>query len=360
MLDEDESYRRSEKAQRDREFWLNRFADEPDAVSLVDRSPRPANYFVRCRAELSSSEAKSLRNAAQQHSAAWSELVLAAVASYLHRLTGAPEIILGLPMMGRLGSVSLNTPAMVMNIVPLRLAVKPGMLISELVQQVAREIREIRKHQGYRHEELRRDLKRVGDNRRLFGPLVNIMPFDISLNFNGYAGIKTNLSAGPVDDLAINVYLKADGSGLQIDMDGNPELYTQDELRSHHQRFVPFLGKLAEAPLTEPIGRIELLSPHERAEGLTKWNNTARLVTAERSTDLFEIQAVWRARRVAIVHEQEAVTYATLNARANQLTRLLIAHGAGPQRIIALALPRSVDLIVSMLAVHKAGAAYLR
>jgi nonribosomal peptide synthetase DhbF len=359
VLDEDAAYRRSEKAQKDREFWLHRFADEPDAVSLVDRSPRPSDHFLRCTTELSSAEAKNLRNAAQQHAAAWSDMVLAAVATYLHRLTGAPEIILGLPMMGRLGSVSLNTPAMVMNIVPLRLAVKPAMSISELVQQVAREIREIRKHQGYRHEELRRDLKRVADNRRLFGPLVNIMPFDISLNFNGFAGSKTNLSAGPVDDLAINVYLKADGSGLQVDMDGNPELYTEVELQAHHQRFVQLLGKLAAAPTTEPIGRIELLAAHESTEELTRWNNTARTVPAKRSTDLFEVQSVLSQASTAILHDEKAVDYGTLNARANQLARQLITLGAGPQRIVALALPRSIDLIVSMLAVHKTGAAYL-
>lgn len=359
VLEEDAAYRRSEKAQKDREFWLNRFADEPDAVSLVDRSPRPSDHFLRCSTELSSSEAKSLRNAAQQHNAVWSDLVLAAVASYLHRLTGASEIILGLPLMGRLGSVSLNTPAMVMNIVPLRLTVRPAMPISQLVQQVVREIREVRKHQGYRHEELRRELKRVADNRRLFGPLVNIMPFDTNLNFNGSAGIKTNLSAGPVDDLAINIYLKADGSGLQVDMDGNPELYTQAELQAHHQRFVQFLSQIAAASTTEPIGRIQLVTAPERAEGLTRWNHTARSVPAKRSTDLFEIQSALSPSSLAILHEEDTVNYADLNARANRLARLLIAQGAGPQSIVALALTRSIDLIVSMLAVHKTGAAYL-
>jgi nonribosomal peptide synthetase DhbF len=359
VLDEDDDYRRSDKAQKDRAFWLERFADEPDAVSLVDRSPRPANHFLRCTTELSSSEAKNLRGSAQLHAAAWSDLVLAAVATYLHRLTGSSQIILGLPMMGRLGSVSLNTPAMVMNIVPLRLFVRPGMSVSELVQQVAREIREIRKHQGYRHEELRRDLKRVADNRKLFGPLVNMMPFDINLNFNGYSGSKTNLSAGPVDDLAINVYLKADGSSLQIDMDGHPELYTQEELQNHHQRFVSFLGKLADAEPTAPIGRIELLTARERADGLTRWNDTAHFVPAARPTDLFEAQVALSPKQTAVVHEDEAVDYATLNARANRLARLLLSYGAGPQRIVALALPRSIDLIVSMLAVHKTGAAYL-
>ncbi|GGA16336.1 dimodular nonribosomal peptide synthase [Paenibacillus marchantiophytorum] len=359
VLEEDQAYRTSAKAQQDRQFWLERFADEPDAVSLAEKSPRSAKSFLRQTTLLSPSQAQSLRACAQLHEAAWSDLVLAAAGSYLHRLTGASEVILGLPMMGRLGSVSLNTPAMVMNILPLRLFIRPGMSVSELVQQIAREIREIRKHQGYRHEELRRDLKRVGDNRRIFGPLINIMPFDNNLNFDGHEGTKTNLSAGPVDDLAINVYLKADGSGLQIDMDGNPELYTAAELEAHHQRFVHYLGKLTEAYPSSSIGLVELLADSEREGLLTQWNDTFRPLPSARTSELFEAQATRSPAAEAVVHNGVSVSYEQLNAKANQLARLLIAHGAGPQSIVALALPRSVEMIVSMLAVHKTGAAYL-
>ncbi|MDF2723024.1 MAG: diguanylate cyclase, partial [Paenibacillus sp.] len=359
VLDEDELYRSSEKAEADRRFWLDRFADEPDAVSLCDRTPRSAHRVLRQSAELSAAEASRLRQSAQLHGATWSEVVLAAAASYMHRLTGAEDIILGLPMMSRLGSVSLNTPGMVMNIVPLRLHVRPAMELSELVRQAGKEIREARKHQGYRHEELRRDLKRVGVARRLFGPMINMMPFDSRLQFNGVPGRKHNLSAGPVDDIAINVYLQADGSGLQIDMDGNPELYSEEELRAHHLRFIHFLKHAADALPNEPIGCIALLDDKERADGLTRWNDTSRLVPPARTVDLFEAQALRSPNGIAVVHEADAVSYAELNARANRLARFLIARGAGPQRVVAIAVPRSAEMVVSMLAVHKTGAAYL-
>ncbi|RTE06428.1 amino acid adenylation domain-containing protein [Paenibacillus whitsoniae] len=359
VLDEDESYRSSDKAEADRRFWLDRFADEPDAVSLSDRTPRSSHRVVRQSAELSAAEASSLRQSAQLHKAAWPEVVLAAAATYVHRLTGAEDVILGLPMMSRLGSVSLNTPGMVMNIVPLRVHVRPAMALSELVRQIALEIREVRKHQGYRHEELRRDLKRVGDARRLFGPMVNMMPFDSGLQFNGSPGYNHHLSAGPVDDVAINVYPHAEGTGLQIDFDGNPELYSEEELRAHHRRFIHFLGNVAAAQPHESVGAIELLEEGERADGLTRWNDTARLVPQARTVDLFEEQVLRTPSGVALVHEEEAVSYAELNTRANRLARFLIARGAGPQRIVAIAVPRSVDMIVSMLAVHKTGAGYL-
>ncbi|WP_206109250.1 non-ribosomal peptide synthetase [Paenibacillus sp. HB172176] len=359
VLDEDERYRSSDRAVADREFWLSRFSDDPDAVSLAERSARSASSFIRQRGLLSVSDMTALQQSAGRQGAVWSDLVLAAAAIYLHRLTGASTVILGLPMMGRLGSASINTPAMVMNIVPLRLRVRPGMPLSELTRQIAREIRAVRKHQGFRHEALRRDLKRIGDSRRLFGPMINIMPFDRELSFHGGLGTKHNLSAGPVDDLAINMLPEPDGDGFLIELDGNPELYAREELLAHHRRFVALLKRISMAAPFEPISGLELLGDEERENALTRWNDTARAVPQARAIELFEEQAERSAEQMAVQHEDSAFTYAELNARANQLARLLVARGAGPGRIIAIAMPRCLDLIVCMLAVHKTGAAYL-
>lgn len=241
ILQEDEEYRLSEQFDRDRQFWLERFADEPDVVSLADRAPRTSESFLRQTAYLSQSSANELKAAASSHAVNWHELVIATTASYIHRMTSAEDVVLGLPMMGRLGSVSLNIPGMVMNLLPLRLSVHPDMSFAELVLQVSQEIREIKRHQKYRHEELRRDLKLIGDNHRLFGPQINLMPFDYGLDFAGCRGTTHNLSAGPVDDLSINVYDRSDGRGLRIDLDANPEVYSTEDLELHQHRFLRFL-----------------------------------------------------------------------------------------------------------------------
>ncbi|MFP3488949.1 condensation domain-containing protein, partial [Staphylococcus sp. SIMBA_130] len=113
------------------------------------------------------------------------------------------------------GTSSVKVPAMVMNLLPLRLAVRPGMTFSELMQHVQREMHEVRLHQNYRHETLRRDLKLVGGNQRLFGPQINMMPFDYELNFAGSIGKTHKLHTGPVDDLSLNIYDQRDGKGLR-------------------------------------------------------------------------------------------------------------------------------------------------
>ncbi|WP_127484463.1 amino acid adenylation domain-containing protein [Paenibacillus ehimensis] len=359
ILREDDAYRASEQQERDRAFWLARFADAPEAVSLGSRAARAGAGFLRRTAQLSPDEASALRKAADRTGTTWPDVMIAAVAAYVHRMTGANDVILGLPMMCRLGSASLRIPGMVMNLLPLRLAVRPEMPLSELLRQVSREVCEARRHQLYRQQDMRRELKLIGENRRLFGPMVNVMPFDYRLSFAGCPGIPHNLSAGPVDDLSIHVYDRSDGSGLRVDFDGNPAVYGAEELAAHQRRFLGWLGRLASADPGQPISQIDMLLPEEREQVLIGWNETAREWPEASTSAMVEAQVARTPDAVAVVFEDSVLTYAELNRRANRLAHALISRGVGPEGVVALLLPRSAEAVVAVLAVHKTGAAYL-
>ncbi|MFP7327691.1 non-ribosomal peptide synthetase DhbF [Bacillus subtilis] len=358
ILEEDTDYRGSEQYEKDRQFWLDRFADAPEVVSLADRAPRTSNSFLRHTAYLPPSDVNALKEAARYFSGSWHEVMIAVSAVYVHRMTGSEDVVLGLPMMGRIGSASLNVPAMVMNLLPLRLTVSSSMSFSELIQQISREIRSIRRHHKYRHEELRRDLKLIGENHRLFGPQINLMPFDYGLDFAGVRGTTHNLSAGPVDDLSINVYDRTDGSGLRIDVDANPEVYSESDIKLHLQRILQLL-QTASAGEDMLIGQMELLLPEEKEKVISKWNETAKSEKLVSLQDMFEKQAVLTPERIALMCDDIQVNYRKLNEEANRLARLLIEKGIGPEQFVALALPRSPEMVASMLGVLKTGAAYL-
>ena len=358
ILEEDTDYRGSEQYEKDRQFWLDRFADAPEVVSLADRAPRTSNSFLRHTAYLPPSDVNALKEAARYFSGSWHEVMIAVSAVYVHRMTGSEDVVLGLPMMGRIGSASLNVPAMVMNLLPLRLTVSSSMSFSELIQQISREIRSIRRHHKYRHEELRRDLKLIGENHRLFGPQINLMPFDYGLDFAGVLGTTHNLSAGPVDDLSINVYDRTDGSGLRIDVDANPEVYSESDIKLHQRRILQLL-QTASAGEDMLIGQMELLLPEEKEKVISKWNETAKSEKLVSLQDMFEKQAVLTPERIALMCDDIQVNYRKLNEEANRLARLLIEKGIGPEQFVALALPRSPEMVASMLGVLKTGAAYL-
>ncbi|GAA3816002.1 hypothetical protein GCM10022226_40930 [Sphaerisporangium flaviroseum] len=115
----------------------------------------------------------------------------------------------------------------------------------------------------------------------------------------------------------------------------------------------------AAADPDRPIGDIPVLSEDERRRLALDWNDTASEVPDECWPDSFEAQVARDPGRVAIVFEDRSLTYAELDAAANRLAHLLIERGAGPERLVALALPRSPELFVALIAVLKSGSGYL-
>ncbi|MEJ2858233.1 MULTISPECIES: amino acid adenylation domain-containing protein [unclassified Saccharothrix] len=358
VVAEDQSYVDSGKPEAAREYWMSKAAGRSEPVVLARRAGKLARSVHRVTADLDADDVVALKNVATSAGAMWSEAVTATFAAYLHRMTGADELTLALPVMSRLGSVSLRVPCMVTNVVPLWVTVEEGATLTDLTAQVAAELRAARPHLRYRYEQLRRDLKLVASERKLFGPSVNIMPFDYDLRFAGHRAVVRNVSAGLVEDLVVHVYDRADGSGLRIVLDANPNCYDLDELTEHLTRFRAFLRAVAAAPDT-PVADTDLLLPGERERLLGEWNDTAAPLPAVTVPELFEAQAAATPDRTALVAGDATLTFAELNARANRLARLLVACGAGPDRYVAMLLPRTSQSIVALLAVLKAGAAYV-
>ncbi|RPF36907.1 non-ribosomal peptide synthetase [Streptomyces sp. TLI_185] len=344
---EEDDHRTSDRFTKNRTYWAERFADRPHVASLTTEQALPARTFLRRVVDLDTDETDRLRALAREMSVTWSDAVLAVTAAYIHRVSGAPEVVLSLPAMGRLGSVSLRVPCMVRNILPLRVAVGEEDSLRDLATKVAAELRAGRPHQRYRYEHLRRDLKLVGGKRRLSGPGVNIMPFEYDLRFAGHRSTVHNVSAGPVDDLAVNVYDRAEGAGLRIAVDANPHLYDEAELAAHQQGLLELLREAVGEP-DRPIGR----------QPVTVLDGGPLPRPARPVLSLIADHAARRGGAIAVEHDGRTITYAELFGSARKLARRLAARNVGPGTVVALALPRGIDAVTAILGVLLSGSAY--
>ncbi|MEU9736143.1 amino acid adenylation domain-containing protein [Streptomyces sp. NPDC048002] len=356
---EDAAYRGSAAFAADRAHWAEVLADRPEAPRLAGRGALPSRTFLRRTAHLAPEVTARVRDLAARLRATWPDVVIAAQALYTARATARTDVVLGLPMMGRMGSAALRVPGMVMNVLPLRLIVPPDASFADLVRQVVLGIREVRRHQRYRYEDIRRDLGLLGESRGLVGPLVNVMPFDYAVDFAGAPARARNLSAGPVDDLTVNVYDRADGRGPRIDHDANPALYSDAELAAHQARFLHLLARLAETDPHLPLAGHGIATPDERALVLDEFNRTEAVLPPTTLIGPIESRAARTPDAPALVSGPTTLTYGELNSRANRLAHHLRSLGARPGSVVAVSLPRSVELVVSLLAVLKSGAAYL-
>ncbi|ASW55467.1 non-ribosomal peptide synthetase [Plantactinospora sp. KBS50] len=351
VVAEDAAYRGSARHDADRDFWRRHLAgvEVPD---LASGPTRPGPTFRRRRLTLPAPVGRGLAAAGGAAGATRVEAVLATTALYVQRLTGAAEAVLGLPMMGRLGSVAARVPVTAVNVLPLRVPVAATDTLAGLVGRVAAQIRAIRPHQRYRGEDIRRDLGLVGGDRRLVGPWVNIKPFGATLNFAGLPGTPRYVSAGPVDDLSITLDDRG-GDVLDLCLDANPARYAESDLDGHVERLAGLLRAVAGTGGSTRTGRLGLA---ERPTG----DDTARPLPPAGLVDLWAEQVRRTPDGTALIGPDGArLSYAALARRVDDLAALLAGRGARPGRTVAVCLPRGADLLVTLLAVQRTGAAYL-
>ncbi|MFD6287963.1 amino acid adenylation domain-containing protein [Streptomyces sp. NPDC060205] len=355
---EERAYEESPRRAEDRAYWTDRFADRPPVATPAGRTALPARSFHRRVADLGTARTQALRTVARELEVTWSEILLAVTAAQVQRATGAPEIVLSLPTMGRLGSVALRVPCMVRNILPLRVAVSSSDSVRDLALRISAELRAGLPHQRYRYERLRRDLKLVGGQRRLSGPGVNIMPFAYDLRFAGHPSTVHNVSAGPVDDLSVNVYDRAEGGGLRIALDAHPDLYDEADVVALQDELLLLLDRALAAPYGPLAGDGARTRARPDIADIHVLDGGPLPGPARPVLDLIAEHACLRGESVAVEHAGRAITYAQLLDTAKESARRLAARGIGRGDLVAVVLPRGIEAVTTVLGVLLSGAAY--
>ncbi|MGH3781488.1 MAG: amino acid adenylation domain-containing protein, partial [Pseudonocardiaceae bacterium] len=148
------------------------------------------------------------------------------------------------------------------------------------------------------------------------------------------------------------------GPQLSLRLGYDPTLFNHDTIEQMAQRLQILLDGIA-ADHDRPLRKLPWMSETERNQVLVEWNDTAQMVPPVVLPELFQAQVARTPGATSVVFEGATLSYAELNARANRLAHKLIAEGVRPERYVAVALPRSVEMIVAIVAVLKSGAAYV-
>ncbi|MEV0634077.1 amino acid adenylation domain-containing protein [Streptomyces sp. NPDC050619] len=371
----DQDYRASEDHAADRAYWMRHLSGWTGTAAPSPGSrgtaavPRPAGqgrssgssaHMAIPRTELRPlPRPQALKAAASRAEVSRFRFVFAAVALYTRHLTDARDVVLGLTVAGRMDPASRTTPGMLANSVPVRLIIRPDMPLRDLLAQVDDRMREAVEHQRYRGEDLYRDLGLSRDSGAAISPSVNLIGFDYNIAFAGHRCIAHNLSFPLGSDLMIMVWDRRDGTGPHMRLHAAPGAYDESDLADSQRRLLRFLDNLTDFDPDLPVGMLDVLSDDERRRLLEKGDVSAAGAPAVPLPTMFEDRVRRTPEADAVVAGDTTLAYGELNARANRLAHALTARGIGVEDVVALALPRSIDLVVAVLAVLKAGAAYL-
>lgn len=358
QLQQEANYRQSSRYERDRSYWLAQLQSLPDPVSLTRHNAIRAGGLRRSTARLSQDSSRTLRQFGKDAGASLPQVLIGLFAAYIYRMTGADDLVFGMPVTARANRDMRSIPSMMANAVSIRLAMQPDLNLTSLIAQVSKVVRQSLRHQQFRYEDLRRELGLLGQGQQISWVGVNIEPFDYDLKFGGHQCLAQNVCNGTVEDLTVFIYDRGDDEGLRIDLDANPALYTQFDLDVHRDRFV----RLINAVLAEPnsaIGELNLLSQTEKHQLLDEWNRTDQALPNTNFPALFDAQANKTPTAIALRSGDTSINYQSLQRSANELAQRLIANSIGVGSLVAIALPRNELMPIALLAIMKTGAAYL-
>ncbi|GIF17111.1 hypothetical protein Ate01nite_71430 [Actinoplanes teichomyceticus] len=304
--------------------------------------------------------ATRLRALGRRHGGTLFTTLVAACQVLLSRWSGQSDVAVGTVTAGRDRAELEHLVGFFVNTVVLRGTVRPDRPFTDLLDRVRHTVHDAFAHQDVPFERLVEELQPVRDPSRT--PLFEVMV--VLQNLPGTRAQLPGLRAEPVElptttapvDLTMEFQETADG--LEMALTYNTDLFDAATVERMAAHLAELLTGIAADP-DRPVAHLPMLPAAERRRLLVELNDTGAAVPPATLDELFAAQARDTPHATAILHDDDAVDYAGLDDRVNRLARLLIERGAGPESIVALLLPRSVEIIVAQLAAGRAGAAYL-
>ena len=336
-------------------FWRTELADLPVLDLATDRS-RPSAPSFRGEGvpvQISQEVTEKLRELAREQGSTLFMAVLAGFSVLLGLYSGQDEVVIGSPVAGRTRSETEGLIGFFVNIIVLRCDLRGNPSFREMLARIRDRAVQAYAHQDLPFEKLVEDLHPDRDVSR--NPLHQVVLHVVDSSSDEVDSAGTDhphLSTGtsPFD---LVMHLRGAGAELKGELEYSSDLFD----RSSVERFAGHLTMLLEALVGNPdapLSRIQMLTPGERRQ-LEEFNATAAPVPTECAHELIDAQAARTPEALAI----GAVTYRSLVHAANGVAHQLLARGAGPDTLVAVSLPRSPDMVVALLGIWKAGAAYL-
>ncbi|MEU5261652.1 non-ribosomal peptide synthase/polyketide synthase [Amycolatopsis sp. NPDC021455] len=344
------------------EYWTERLRDLTPLQLPTDRPRPPVRTTRGAIREIAVPAAVTARleQVSRQRETTLFTTLVAACQVLLGRWAGQDDVAVGTVASGRERPELDGLVGFFVNTLVLRSRVRPDLPFTAFLDEVAAGVREAFDHQDLPFDRVVDAVQPDRDPSRtpLFEVLVALQ--NTGNRLPAFAGLAASELELPMTtaEFDLSVEFQPDGDVLRAVLTYNTDLFdarTIDRLAGH---LGVLLAGIADDP-DRPVEALPLLPAAERDLVVETWNDTGLDVPAVTVTELFEAQARQRPEETALVAGDVELTFSELNARANRLARHLVSLGAGPERVVAVALPRTAEAIIAFLAVLKAGAVYL-
>jgi amino acid adenylation domain-containing protein len=351
---------------KDLAFWKEALQGAPELMELPTDRPRPvANSYrgARKRYRVGATQTEALRHLSRRERTSLFTVFASALSALMHRYNRSEDILLGIPLADRDRAELQSMIGFLLHTQVLRTSIDPAMSFSALVGRVQKSSLEMFTHRAVPFDLIVREL---GQERNLsYSPLFQVMlnwrDREQELSYIGLEGLKIEsmLAESRIAKFDLTVMVTDEGDEMALEMEYSTDLFDEERI----DRMVGHYQTLLAAAAAEPdlaLADLPMLTAPEREQIVVGWNQTEAPYPKDRFVhQLFEEQAARTPDAVALVFENQSLTYRELNAKSNQLARHLQKAGVGPDKLVGICVERSLDMVVGLLGILKAGGAYV-
>ncbi len=355
---------KGERLQKELHFWQETLGQNPPVLELPTDYPRPAvksYHGDHVRLKLSSTFENELKQATARHGVTHFMAFLAIFHILLHRYTSQEEILVGTPIANRNRSETQNLIGFFVNTLVLNLQLQGDATFEHVLKQTKQKALDAFSHQDVPFEML---VEKLQPERSLsHTPLFQVMfvhqtPDEAPLELPGLQ-IHSLPVSNKTAKFDLTFYINEQPDGLNLMVEYDTDLFSPSTM----DRFLHHYEQLLHSALNDPkqpIARLPILTAEEKRQLLSEWvDYETRFEKSDCIHQLIEQQAAKQPDAVAVRMNGRVLNYKELNEQANRLAHYLIQKGTQPDQLIGVYMERRPELIVSLLAVLKSGAAYL-
>ncbi len=344
-------------------YWKKQLGGALPVLELPTDRPRPAvqsHRGARRNVEMPKSLAEGLRGLSQREGVTLFMTLVAAFQTLLMRYTSQEDIIVGTGVANRDGAQTEDLIGFFVNTLVLRTDLSGDPTFREALGRVRELALEAYAHQDVPFNKLVEELQPERDLSR--NPLFQVL-FVQDVPQQGLELADLKLSPMEVDSNTVKVdlavFMSEEAQGLRGAVEYSTDLFDAATITRMLSHFQVLLESIVADP-DQRLSQLSLLTAQERHQLIVEWNQTHSHYPADRCLHhLFEEQAERTPTAVAVVLDEEQLTYRELNERANQLAHYLQERGIGAESLVGICLNRSIEMVVGLLGILKAGGAYV-
>ena len=363
FLDDEEKYMQSKRFLSDQKYWTEKFKNLPEPTVIKQKKTNYISTKAKRKAFVIPAQlSRQIRLYCQDAGVSIFSLFLSALAIYIKRITNKDDIIIGAPVANRPFLSSKQSFGMFISMVPVRIGIEDRLSSKEFTDVVTGKWFSVLKHQKYPYDILMQDLRKEHKGLESLYDVTfsyQIGKFKKDTEHFHYES-RWHFSGYQTTPLSIHVNDREDNGRFVVDYDYQTPLFSDKEIEYIHAHMNNILQDMIENP-DKPIYMLNLMSDEERDRVINRFNNTDHdFPQGETLVDLW-YQNMKKTPRdaIAVVNDGQSMTYGELDSRSSALALYLNKQGVGVDSVVGLLVGRTIDFCVSVLAILKAGSAYL-